>query len=288
MKKHFGGINLSWPKVIIMAILAGVYTAVMAIIPIAKDTSFADITVTFEVWILFGIFIIMNSKSNIDSALKCFIFFLISQPLVYLIQVPFTVLGWQIFIYYKYWFIWTILTIPMGFIGYFIKKDKWWGLIILTPILLLLGMSYVRYLGLTLYMFPYHVLTTAFCILSLIIYPLVLFNNKKIKIVGLIISLIIIASISIFTIKNQTTYNTTLLTSGGKLEITFDDTYKVYLSDESFGKVYIVYEDAIEEYMVNAEFKKAGNTELILESPDGEILKFDVTVKDNTYDIVKK
>ena len=288
MKKLFGGINLSWPKVIIMAILAGVYTAVMAIIPIAKDTSFADITVTFEVWILFGIFIIMNSKSNMDSALKCFIFFLISQPLVYLIQVPFTVLGWQIFIYYKYWFIWTILTIPMGFIGYFIKKDKWWGLIILTPILLLLGMSYVRYLGLTLYMFPYHVLTTAFCILSLIIYPLVLFNNKKIKIVGLIISLIIIASISIFTIKNQTTYNTTLLTSGGKLEITFDDTYKVYLSDESFGKVYIVYEDAIEEYMVNAEFKKAGNTELILESPDGEILKFDVTVKDNTYDIVKK
>ena len=276
MKKLFGGINLSWPKVIIMAILAGVYTAVMAIIPIAKDTSFADITVTFEVWILFGIFIIMNSKSNMDSALKCFIFFLISQPLVYLIQVPFTVLGW------------TILTIPMGFIGYFIKKDKWWGLIILTPILLLLGMSYVRYLGLTLYMFPYHVLTTAFCILSLIIYPLVLFNNKKIKIVGLIISLIIIASISIFTIKNQTTYNTTLLTSGGKLEITFDDTYKVYLSDESFGKVYIVYEDAIEEYMVNAEFKKAGNTELILESPDGEILKFDVTVKDNTYDIVKK
>ncbi len=33
-----------------------------ALLPIAKDTSFSDLTVTFEVWIFFGIFIIMNSK----------------------------------------------------------------------------------------------------------------------------------------------------------------------------------------------------------------------------------
>ena len=66
---------MTWPKVIIFAVLAGVYTATMAILPIAKDTSFSDLAVTFEVWILFGIFIIMNSKTAIDSALKCFIFF---------------------------------------------------------------------------------------------------------------------------------------------------------------------------------------------------------------------
>ena len=86
MKKLFGGIDLNWKKLIIFAIIAGVYTAIMAMLPIAKDTSFADITISFEVWILFGIFIIMNSKSAKDSALKCFVFFLISQPLVYLIQ----------------------------------------------------------------------------------------------------------------------------------------------------------------------------------------------------------
>ena len=62
MKKIFGGINLTWPKVIIMAITIGIYTAVMALLSIAKDTSFSDLTVTFEVWIFFGIFIIMNSK----------------------------------------------------------------------------------------------------------------------------------------------------------------------------------------------------------------------------------
>ena len=53
MKKIFGGINLTWPKLIIMSIILGVYTAIMAMLPIARDTSFSDLTVTFEVWIFF-------------------------------------------------------------------------------------------------------------------------------------------------------------------------------------------------------------------------------------------
>ena len=73
-KKLFGGIDLNWKKLIIFAIIAGVYTAIMAMLPITKNTSFADIAISFEVWILFGIVIIMNSKSAKDSALKCFIF----------------------------------------------------------------------------------------------------------------------------------------------------------------------------------------------------------------------
>ena len=52
MKKIFGEINLTWIKVVIMAVVAGVYTAIMAMLPIARDTSFLDLTVTFEVWIL--------------------------------------------------------------------------------------------------------------------------------------------------------------------------------------------------------------------------------------------
>ena len=89
MKKLFGGIDLTWKKVIIGAVVAGVFTALMALIKPLEFTSFNTITVSFEYWILIGIIIIMNSKSNLDSALKCFVFFLISQPLVYLIQVPF-------------------------------------------------------------------------------------------------------------------------------------------------------------------------------------------------------
>ena len=123
MKKLFGDINLTWRKLIIFAIITAIYTAIMATIPITKDTSFRDIAATLEWWILFGVIIICNSKSPIDSSLKCFVFFLVSQPLIYLFQVPFSWQGWHLFSYYKYWFIITLLTIPMGYIGYYIKKD---------------------------------------------------------------------------------------------------------------------------------------------------------------------
>ena len=128
MKKLFGGLNLTWPKTILFAVLAGVYTAVMAILPITKNTSFADISISFEVWILFGILIITNSKTPKESALKCFVFFLISQPLVYLVQVPFNAYGWGIFVYYKYWFLWTLFTLVMGYVGWYMRYEKWWGL----------------------------------------------------------------------------------------------------------------------------------------------------------------
>ena len=288
MQKIFGKLDLTWKKLILFAIIIGIYTAVMAIIPIAKDTSFADITITFEVWILFGIIIITNSKSAKDSALKCFTFFLISQPLVYLIQVPFSKLGWELFKYYGYWFIWTILTIPMGYIGYYMKKDKWWGLLILTPILVYLGYQYSSFLSQMIYNIPYHLLSTVFCFVTLLVYPICIFENKKVKITGTILSCIILIIMTIYGLTSKTEYNTTLLVNGGSAGAIFDSSYNVYLEDESYGKVYIVYDENIEDYMVNAELKKAGKTNLILEDSNGNKIIFEVNIKNSTYDIKKK
>ena len=95
MKKLFGELNITWKKLIIFAIICGIYPAIMALLPITQDTSFRDIAISFEVWILFGIIIITNSNTAKESALKCFVFFLISQPLIYLVQVPFSHLGWH-------------------------------------------------------------------------------------------------------------------------------------------------------------------------------------------------
>lgn len=75
IKKLFRETNLTWSKIIIFAIFAGVYTGIMALLPFTKNTSFADISISPERWILFGIFIILNSKSPLDSGLKCFVFF---------------------------------------------------------------------------------------------------------------------------------------------------------------------------------------------------------------------
>ena len=64
MKKIFGELNITWPKIIIFAIIIGLYTGIIAMIPAVKYTSLITITATFEVWILFGILIIMNANSN--------------------------------------------------------------------------------------------------------------------------------------------------------------------------------------------------------------------------------
>ena len=287
VKKLFGKIDLNWKKIIIFAIIAGVYTAVMAMLPIAKDTSFADITISFEVWILFGIFIIMNSKSAKDSALKCFIFFLISQPLVYLIQDEIN--HSNLFLtYYRFWILWTILTIPMGFIGYYMKKDKWWGLTILTPILIFLGIHYSGFLNQTIYNFPYHLLSTLFCIITILLYPICIFNNKKVKITGFVISILIILIMSIISLTNNTVYNTTVLTNGGSTGAVFDNSYNVYIEDSSYGKVYITYNEGLEDYVVNAEFTRAGKTNIILEDSKGNKEVFEIYIKNNSYDINKK
>lgn len=286
-KKLFGGIDLNLKKLIIFAIIAGVYTAIMAMLPITKNTSFADIAISFEVWILFGIIIIMNSKSAKDSALKCFIFFLISQPLVYLTQD--IINHSNLFLtYYRFWIIWTICTIPMGFIGYFMKKDNWWGLVILTPMLIFLGVHYSGFLGETLYYFPHHLLSTLFCIVTLLLYPICIFKNRKVKLTGIIISLIIIISMTFISFSNNTTYNTTILVSDSETDEVFDDTYKVYLEDDKLGKVHIEYDESLEAYKVDAEFKKAGTTNLVLEDSNGNKTIYEIDIKRNTYNITKK
>lgn len=284
IRKLFGGINLSWKRLIFFAIFAGIYTSVMALIPSAGGTSFADITISFEVWILFGVVIIMNSSSPMDSALKCFVFFLISQPLVYLIQVPFSDLGWGLFAYYRIWFIWTLLTFPMGFAGYYMKKNKWWGLLILTPVLLLLAVHYAGFLGKTLYYPPHHLLSTIFCFVTLLLYPIEIFENRKIQITGIVISSVLIAAASVYSFTNKITYKTTLVVNGGSAGAVFDDSYRAYLEDDRFGSARIEYNDAVEDYMVNAELVRGGKTNLILEDSLGNRTVYEVTIG---YDFVE-
>lgn len=283
MKRMFGGVNLTWKKVIMSSVVIGIMVGLLNSVPLLKDTTITDIATFFDFWIFCGIFIIMNSKSNKDSALKCFIFFLISQPLIYLVEVPFSHLGWSLFVYYKYWFIWTILTIPMGYIGYYIKKDKWYGLIILAPILVLLSTSVDSSLGGLIYSFPHHLINLIFVISTLIIYPLALFNNKYLKYIGLAISIILIIIFGSKPLLNKPVYETTLRCSSE--ELYFDENYDVYISDNKLGEVSVEYEDQIEDYCIHSKFYKTGDTELTIESPDGDIREFELQIGKNTYSL---
>ena len=285
MNKLFGGINLTWTKLIIFSILAGIYTALMAIIPVLKYTSFNTITVTFEVWIFLGIIIIMNSKSNKDAALKSFVFFLISQPLVYLLQVPFSWQGWRLFQYYKYWFVWTILCLPMGYIGYYIKKGKWWGYLILLPMILLTIFEYNHYFSYFLFSYPKYLLISIFCAGAAIIYPLCILKNKLIRIIGVVISSVGILLFTVLNLINPPTYSTNFLSTDS---LSGDKTaYKLYFTDSKYGNVYLKWEEGIEDYMVFADFKKEGSTILIIEDPEGNQIKYNIDIKRDTYKVKK-
>ncbi|MBR6205632.1 MAG: hypothetical protein IKQ73_00470 [Oscillospiraceae bacterium] len=288
MKKLFGRINMTWPKLIIFAVIAGVYTGVMAALPITKDTSFADISITFEWWVLFGIIIIVNSKTPLDSALKCIVFFLISQPLVYLVQVPFNAYGWGIFRYYPGWFVWTLCTFPMGFVGYFMRKNKWWSLLILVPILLFVGYHYWSFLRETLSYFPRHLLSALFCAATLVIYPLFVFAAKRLRTIGLILSLMIIAAATVLAVTGErSAYNTVLLVNNGSQGVEFDGSYEASLEDESFGEVYIDFDENIQDHMVKASFRKTGETKFILRAPDGTERVFRIDVHRSSVDIAE-
>lgn len=190
--KIYGGLKMSWLFVIIFAVAAAVLTAAILIIPAFKDTSFAEIGVTLEAWIFFAVIIMSNCKKPLESALKTFVFFLVSQPLIYLLQVPFSSMGWGLFNYYPYWFCWTLATFPMAFVGWFIQKKNWLSVLIFSPVFL--------YLGNTIFLdgkeavkhFPHMLVATLFCIFQIVLYVCVFFPKIAQKAVGIALPSIMI------------------------------------------------------------------------------------------------
>lgn len=285
MKKLFGGIDLTWKKLIIFAVLIAIYTAAMAIIPFTAETSFRDITINFEWWILFGIIIISNSKSPKDSALKCFVFFLISQPLIYLFQVPFSWQGWNLFSYYKYWIIWTIACLPMGYVGYYIKKKNYLSMIILLPMLFFLAYEGCGYFTSAIDNFPHHLLSCLACLFFIVIIVLNLFDKTKIKIITF--SIVAVFTIVYIIIKGgiisseYETYKTL-----DDFDINFVGTINVsYYYGTSKGKVEVVTStDDIHSVKVNG--RKNGKYEFKITDEDNKEYSFEYYYDEESRSVV--
>ena len=52
-----------------------------------------------------------------------------------------------------------------------------------------------------------------------------------------------------------------------------------------FYDINIIYMESIDDYMIKANFKKEGKTNLIIESPTNEKQVFEIDVKRDTYEI---
>lgn len=188
LNKLFFEINMTWKKVIIFAIGTAVFTATILIIPFTLHSSLGNIGTYLESWILFALIIIINCKKPLEAALKTFVFFLISQPLIYLLQVPFSYLGWQIFMFYKQWFLITLLTFPGAYIAWYVKKDNILSGIILSvacSILVGFGAYFVSSL---IHNFPSNLLSVIYCYVLAYLMIFVLLKNKKSRTVSLAIT----------------------------------------------------------------------------------------------------
>ena len=256
--KIFGGIHMTWPKTIISAAAAAVLTALIVILPVFSGTSFENIGVCFEFWVMAALFIVLNCEKPLEAALKTFVFFLISQPLIYLFQVPFYSEGWAIFKFYKYWFIWTLLTIPGGYIAWYVKKQNWLSVIIYGVAEGLLavefGASNGHFVELTLG-FPHQLIACIFILFEMILFAVLLFKGEK-RLVSILAGLLMTAGMLVFTTDLFFTHSTvadfypsaegpyTIVSIDDNVEVvsTEDNEIKVRLTE--YGEYEIVFEDA--------------------------------------------
>ncbi|MBQ6066087.1 MAG: hypothetical protein IJK89_04625 [Clostridia bacterium] len=148
--------------------------------------------------IFFAVIIMSNCKKPLESALKTFAFFLISQPLIYLLQVPFSPMGWGLFLYYPYWFYWTLATFPMAFVGWFIQKKNWLSVLIFSPVFLFFGNTIFLDGKEAVKHFPHLLLAALFCIFQVVLYTHVFFPKITQKAVGLALPVVMIAVMLIF------------------------------------------------------------------------------------------
>lgn len=269
--KLFGGLNMSWVKVIIFAVAAAVVTTVFLVVPVFDGTSFHEMGVYFESWILFAFIIMSNCSKPLESALKTFVFFLISQPLIYLFQVPFSYQGWGLFGYYRFWFILTLCTFPAAFVGWFIRKSNWLSLLILSPVIVLLTVSGIGYLTKTINNFPDHILAAVFCFGQTALYLYAFFEDWKKSFTGLI-PVVVTAAVIMF---NSNSVDISLYTDlpGSP---SFSDAAVIELGNPEFGEASITDAENGEIYI---HMKRQGTTYLTV--LDGEkVYSYSAEVKD--------
>ena len=269
IRKLFGGFEMTWKRLIIFAVLAGVYTALMAIL-VPDGNSFHDIAVTVEAWVLLAIIVIANCKKPLEAAIKTFVFFLISQPLVYLLQVPFNAYGWGIFAYYPYWFKITLLTFPGAFVGWYIKKDNIVAGIIFSVAAAILIMTGVGYVSGFPHYFPNHLLSAIYCFAIVPVMTYGLFSKKESRITVFLLSIATLVAAMII-IGDGKMYESYRSLSDYGFEYG-NEPYVQYYSGTKKGEVVIL--DTGEYYNLKLNGYSDGEYEFTIEDNSGKKLNF--------------
>ena len=282
MKKIFGGIKMTWPVLILFAVISGLITGLIALL-VPDGSSFRQIAVTFEAWILLAIIVVVNCEKPLDAACKTFVYFLISQPLVYLVQVPFNSMGFGLFrYYYPYWFYWTLATFPGGFIAWFIKRDDILGSLILSVALAGLVSFGSDYLKTLLSDPPKFLVSTLFCFGTVPLLIVAVLHKRNPRLIASGIAVLALAFCLFLQFRNGTdrNYEMNIGLDWEKYPIT--EEWTAALEDPENGTVSLTPgEDVISpmcQVMIKDINRPAG---IILTDPEGNTYRIPLQIKKN-------
>ena len=267
IKKLYFDINFSWPKVIIYAVILGVTCGLIMMCHALDNTSLHRFGETPEAWLFFGLFICTNSKKPWESALKLFVFFLISQPLVYLTMWPeYQRFPWE---YYIYWLYWTVACLPMGFLAWYIKKGNALSVVIVIAaciVELLFGLSFLRN---TIQSFPRDLFAMLFCFVQVPLYIWVFLPQKNQRLITAAASAVVAVILAVFVV--FTGPDSTLgMGYNNADQCTFT------IADESIVEVTEVTDSSI-----TLHAKAYGSTTLTITDASGQTTEHPVTVEQN-------
>lgn len=279
--KLFGGIRMTWKRLIIFAVISGVITGLIALL-VPDNNSIHQIAVTFEAWIVLAIIVVVNCEKPAEAALKTFVYFLISQPLVYLVQVPFNRLGFGLFRYYwPYWFIWTAATLPGAFIAWYIKKENLLSGLILSVALAMLIWIGTGYLKTMIGSFPRYLLAMLFCYGAVPVLILYILRRKPERLLAAGIALLVLAASLFFAMRSdsRTTYAVSFSLDTEKYPVT--EEWTVQLEDPENGKVTITPGDEIISTSCHVEVIDVDKpADIILTDPEGNTYRIPAEVVD--------
>lgn len=276
IKKIFYEQNLTWFKLIILSIICGVITGIIPLIKVFDNTSIHNIAECYEMWVLLALFIILNSKKPLEAGLKTFIFFLISQPLCYLVQVPFYRDGFGIFMYYSYWAKLTLLTFPGAIIAWYLKKENILSVLIFSVALCLLNLELFHHFSTLIHSFPYQLLAVLFILFEIIMFINIIFKDKKKRIVLYVISLIFFVC-SLFYNLHINKINSNLLQNAAYV-LDENNSYSVIYKDEDVDVKF-------SNNLLVATPKEIGEYIIKIKDKEDNIISFSLIVTEKDSDI---
>ncbi len=189
---------MRWPSVLLFALITGAYTGAVMLIPRLGGTSFQDIGITYEWWVIFAVIIVVNCKKSWEAMLKCFVFFLISQPVVYTVEIIFGSLsieqGWS---YLRLWLPKIFLTLPGGFIAFFCKKQNLFGSIVLGLGNTIQAIMGVYFFSSVIQNFPYHLLSTIVCFGSILCMSFFIQKKATCRLISILIPVVATVAVCI-------------------------------------------------------------------------------------------